>query len=359
MRLGGTARYHTTVTKKAEVVEAVAWSRQHQVPIIVVGEGSNIVWRDEGFDGLLVSNRIRGYSEARQDDGSVLVTIGAGERWDNVVAESVESGLMGIEALSMLPGTADATPVQNVGAYGQELTDTLVAVEAYDLSRDAFVTIPADECVLGYRTSRFNSLPDRGRFFITGLALRLWPSPPPKPFRAHAEVERIIGPVDYTYYTPGPVRDAVMQIRSHKLPDPARVPNCGSFFENPVVARSHADKLKEVYPDMPGWPTSDGQQVKIPAAWLIERAGFGDFHDVETGMGTWRNQPLVLVNEHARSTADLLKFRDRIVESVFAGAGIRLVQEPALLPVGPTTSHLVDETSAEMDRIMRRLKLNP
>ena len=108
MRLGGTARYQTTITDKPEVVQVVAWSRQHQVPIIVVGEGNNIIWRDEGFDGLLVSNRIRGYSEARQDDGSVLVTVGAGERWDSVVARSADSDLAGIVAMSSIPGTAGA-----------------------------------------------------------------------------------------------------------------------------------------------------------------------------------------------------------------------------------------------------------
>lgn len=327
MRLGGTAAYMLDVRQASEIPEAVAWAEERNLPVMMIGGGSNIVWRDEGFPGLILVNKIQGF-EIRKEDGGFLVTIAAGENWDQAVERTVREGLTGIEALSLVPGTAGATPVQNVGAYGQEIAQTLVSVEAYDLRAKQMTAIPNAECEFGYRTSRFKAR-DRGRFFITSITLRLKRDNPRPPF--YAALEKYLADNGITTYTPQIIRGAVIAIRSSKLPDPAKVANNGSFFANPIISREHLAELQAVHGDVPNWPTSDGR-VKIPAAWLLEQAGFKDYHDPETGMATWPKQPLVLVNEHAQSTAQLLKFRQKILDTVQQTFNITLQQEPELLP---------------------------
>lgn len=328
MRLGGTARYYTEVSSRIELEEAISWCVDNRVPPIMIGGGSNIIWRDEGFEGLVIMNKFMRYEDFAEDETNHYVTVGAGENWDAVVARTAQAGLSGIEALSLIPGTCGATPVQNVGAYGQEIADTLVSVEAYDLHTRTFLNIPAADCAFGYRTSRFKTT-DRERFMITGITMHLYKQNPKPPF--YRALDEYLSKNNITDYTPPVIREAVIAIRSSKLPDPAKVANNGSFFANPIVDEGVLIDIQAAHPDAPHWPTADGR-VKIPAAWLIETAGFKDFHDPETGMGTWPAQPLVLVNERATSTADLLAFKQKIVDSVQQKFGITLEQEPELLP---------------------------
>lgn len=330
MRLGGTVRYFAEISQRSEVEEAVNWAVEHRAPPLMIGGGSNIIWRDEGFEGLLLVNKVMGYESFSEDELNTYITVGAGEDWDSVVERTVKAGLSGIEALSLIPGTAGATPIQNVGAYGQEISDTLVSIEAYDLHTRQFTTIPAADCAFGYRTSRFKTT-DRDRFFIMSITLHLMKQNPQPPFY------RALGEYLATHhkgdtYTPADIRKAVVDIRSHKLPDPAKVANNGSFFANPLIPAPMLVQLQADYPDIPHWETSDPSMLKIPAAWLIEQAGFKDKHDKETGMATWKTQPLVLVNEKAKTTADLMKFKQSIIDAVEAKFQIRLEQEPELLP---------------------------
>lgn len=329
MRLGGTAAFATEVTSRRQVEEAVAWAEERQLPVMMIGDGSNIIWKDEGFPGLLVINRIKRFEELQEDEENYYVTIGAGENWDETVKKTVSKGATGIEFLSLIPGTAGATPVQNVGAYGQEISNVLVSVEAYDLTLKQFLNIPAVECEFGYRTSRFKTT-DRGRFMITAITLHLTLGKPQPPF--YQALERYFVNHPAAEYTPQVIRDAVIAIRQSKLPDPAVVANNGSFFANPIIDEGLFIQLQADYPTIPHWPTPDGR-VKIPAAWLLEQAGFKDMHDAETGMGTWPAQPLVLVNESAQSTAQLVAFRQKIISTVHQKFDITLEQEPELLPL--------------------------
>jgi len=328
MRLGGMAAYLTIVQSRTEVQEAVAWAKQQKLPLIMIGSGSNIVWRDEGFTGLVIVNRIQHFETFEEDEQNVYLTVGSGEIWDSVVDRAVQANLSGIECLSLIPGTAGATPVQNVGAYGQEIAQTLVSVEAFDLETDAFINIPNPDCQFAYRSSRFKTN-DHGRFLISALTLHLIRSNPMPPFypalQAYLEEHAI------EQYTPQTIRQAVVAIRSAKLPDPNVVNNCGSFFANPIIDLDNFSQIEADYPAITHWNTSDGQ-VKISAAWLVENAGYKAVHDNETGMATWQNQPLVVVNERARNTGDLLKFRQKIIDAVQAKFGIILEQEPELLP---------------------------
>jgi UDP-N-acetylmuramate dehydrogenase len=329
MRLGGSAAYLIEVDDRPSLQEAVAWEKQNQFPILVVGDGSNIVWRDEGFRGVIIVNRIRRYEDFAEDDINHYVTAGAGENWDSVVARTVETGLTGIEALSLVPGTTGATPVQNVGAYGQDISQTLASLEAYDLQTDQFLNIPAMDCAFGYRSSRFKTT-DRGRYIITAITLHLTKANPQPPF--YKSLELYLQQHGIIEFTPQNIREAVIAIRQSKLPDPAVVANNGSFFANPIIDEGLLAQIQASYPDVPHWETSEFGKVKIPAAWLVEQAGFKDFHDAATGMATWPTQALVLVNEHARSTADLLAFKQKIVDTVQAKFEVTLQQEPELLP---------------------------
>jgi UDP-N-acetylmuramate dehydrogenase len=337
MRLGGPARYLADITDRFQIAEALAWAEERQLPVMMIGGGSNIIWSDQGFSGLVLVNKIPGFETQVFDDQTTFVTVGGGEAWDSVVARTVDMGLSGIELLSKIPGTAGAGPVQNIGAYGSQLSDTLVTLEAFDTQTKQLVTLRASDCAFGYRTSRFKTT-DRGRFFITSITLRLGPGMAQPPY--YKDIQAYIDnnqPIDLTLPK---LRDIVGEIRQIKLPDPSTVANTGSFFQNPIISRDTFDRLVAQHPEIeqtpPGWSQPprwllDNGQVKIGAGWLVEQVGFKGLHDPETGMATWDKQALVLVNEHARSTADLLRFKQKIVDAVQAKFGLTLVQEPELV----------------------------
>ncbi len=327
MRLGGSAAYLIEVQSRGEVEQALKWADANKVSAIMIGIGSNIIWGDEGYPGLVIVNKIMLFEKFEEDQDNTYITIGGGENWDSVVARSVADGLSGIEALSLIPGTAGATPVQNVGAYGQEISDVLVSVEAYDHKTSKFVTLAGSNCGFSYRNSRFKTT-DHGRFFITSLTIHLTRTNPEPPF--YASVQTYFEAHKITAYTPAILRDAVVAIRRAKLPDPAQVANNGSFFANPIIDESHLINLINRYPTISFWRL-DNSKSKISAAWLVEHAGFGSFHDDQTGMATWPTQSLVFVNEHAKTTADLLRFKQKVVEKVKELFNIELEQEPELI----------------------------
>lgn len=327
MRLGGTAAYVTDVNTRDDVIQAVNWADERGLPAMIIGEGSNIIWDDDGYPGLVMVNKIPGVDITGEYDESTYMTAGSGVGWDGFVKHTVDMGLSGLEFLSLIPGTVGATPVQNVGAYGAEVSRIITTIEAYDRTDKKLVTLRAGDCDFGYRSSRFKTT-DRGRFFITAVTFLLQRSKPQPPY--YGALQKYFNEHHITDITPDAVRAAVIQIRTSKLPDPAVVANNGSFFANPIIPSTDYFQLALDYPDMPHWSASEGR-VKISAAWLIEQAGFKDFHDPETGMATWPTQPLVLVNEHAETTAQLKAFKAKIVDAVTAKFGISLEQEPELI----------------------------
>jgi len=328
MALGGTTKYLTTVNNKNELVEALKFAKEKSIPFIVVGNGSNIIWKDEGFSGLLIVNNILQYDVFQEDETNFYITIGAGENWDSVVERTVSMGLTGIEALSLIPGKAGATPIQNVGAYGQDISQTLTTIEALDSQSSDYVLIPGSDCSFGYRTSRFKTV-DKNRFLISSITLHLIKGDPAPPF--YISLQSYLDEHHVTTYTPSTIRQAVIDIRSSKLPNVNEVHNCGSFFANPIVSESEFYLINQEYDMIPNWQL-ENNYVKLSAAWLIEQCGFKDNHDNETGMATWHNHSLVLVNEFAKNTADLLVFKNKIVDAVKEKFNITLEQEPELLP---------------------------
>jgi UDP-N-acetylmuramate dehydrogenase len=329
MGLGGIAAYLVEIKTRMDVLEALTWAQTNNLPAILIGGGSNIVWQDEGYPGLVMINRIERFELFDEDETNSYLTVGAGEKWDSVVERSVDAGLTGIEALSLVPGTAGAVPIQNVGAYGQEISQTLVSVEAFDIEAKDFVIVPATDCNFSYRSSRFKTT-DRGRFFITAITLHLSKGSPQPPF--YPAVAGYLSEHNVASPTPAQLRDAVISIRSAKLPDPSVIKNSGSFFGNPIIPAFQVVQLEtDLDISIPKWQAGPND-VKLSAAWLIEHAGFKDYHDNLTGMATWPTQSLVFVNEHAKSTADLLNFKAKVIDEVQKKFKITLVQEPELLP---------------------------
>lgn len=328
MRLGGRAQYLAEAESQQELVELVNWAQSKAVDFIIIGGGSNIIWRDEGYSGLVIVNKIMGREILADEQYSKTLRIGAGENWDKIVEWTVKQGLTGIEYLSLIPGSAGAGPVQNIGAYGGELSRVLLEVSVYDKQMKTFGSISAADCSFAYRTSRFKTT-NKGRFIITSMVIKLNKGFPAPPF--YEVLQNYLDEKKVKKLTPETIRKAVIAIRSVKMPDPAHVANNGSFFTNPIIDQEQFSQLQAKFPQIKGWPAGEGK-MKVAAGWLVEQAGFLGYHDPETGMATSDKTALVLINEHAQSTADLLKFKQKIVDKVQEIFGVTLEQEPELLP---------------------------
>lgn len=322
MRLGGNARFMTEVHTLDEVATICNNATSQQLPLFVLGGGSNIIVHDEGFDGIIVRNRIPGFEAINDTASETTLKIGAGENWDDVVRRTVEMNLSGIEAMSAIPGTAGAAPVQNVGAYGQEIADTLISLEAYDTQESQHVTLQAADCEFSYRHSIFRGRA-AGRYIITSITIKLYKSAPQPPF--YAAVQAYFDANNITLFTPQIVRDAVITIRKDKLPDPTVTPNTGSFFKNAIIEGWQMDELRTQYPDIPSYDMPDGK-YKIPTGWLIEQAGLKG--QTLHGMRVHDKNALVLINESATSYQDLADARSEIIGKVRDTFRIIIEQEP-------------------------------
>ncbi len=337
LELGGPARFFVEAASEEAALEALDFGARRSVPVFLLGGGSNLVVSDAGFPGLVIRLTARGLTFRPAGD-EVLVEAAAGEPWDEVVAQAVARGLAGLECLSGIPGSAGATPIQNVGAYGQEVADTVRAVRAIDRSSGALVDLPPAACAFAYRDSAFKRAPQRHA--VVGVTFALRPGGPPGV--RYAELARALpaGP-DLAL-----VRATVLRLRRGKsmVIDPAD-PNrrsVGSFFTNPIVPSATADQVARravgdgliASPEqMPRFPAGSGQ-VKLAAAWLIERAGF--VKGLSRGpVGQSSAHALALVHHGGGRTADLLALAREIRAGVQARFGLVLVPEPVVLGAHP------------------------
>ncbi|MCR4260806.1 MAG: UDP-N-acetylmuramate dehydrogenase [Candidatus Colwellbacteria bacterium] len=333
MRVGGPARYLATILTARELVEALSFAKAKDLPVFVVGGGSNVIFGDDGYPGLVIACRIKGFEVLRETDNHTFIKVGAGEVWDDVALKSVEMGLSGIEAMSIVPGLVGAAPIHNIGCYGQEVSETILELNAYDTKEGRTVTFENKDCKFGYRTSRFEK-EDKGRYVIVDVTFRLNRTSMKPPF--YKDVEQYFEEQGVKEYSPEKVREAVIAIRRRKLPDPNEIPNTGSFFRNVVVSMKEFDDMvkrvpslnetPEGWPQPPRWFLPDGK-VKVASARLVELAGFSSYEDKETGMATWPKQNLVLINKNAKSARDVIMFRDKIAKAVKDKFGIDLEDE--------------------------------
>jgi UDP-N-acetylmuramate dehydrogenase len=322
MRLGGNARFMTEVHTPEEVANVYRNAKSQNLPIFVLGGGSNVIVHDEGFAGIVVRNRIPGFEIVDDQASTTTLRIGAGENWDEVVERTVDMNLNGIEAMSAIPGTAGAAPIQNVGAYGQEIADTLISLEAYDSETDSFVILQNADCGFSYRHSIFRG-DAAGRYVVTSITLQLYKAAPQPPF--YKAIEDYFTANNITMFTPQIIRDTVIKIRMDKLPDPKITPNTGSFFKNALIEGWQLAELKNEYPDIPSYDMPDGN-FKIPTGWLIEQTGLKG--KTLHGMRVHDKNALVLINESANCYRDLADARDEISGAVRDKFRITIEQEP-------------------------------
>lgn len=322
MRIGGVANYVADVSTPEELQQVYQNAKKMKQPVFILGSGSNVICHDEGFTGVVIHIKISGMETIGEDKDTVTIKAGGGEIWDKLVEFSVQKGLSGIESLSGIPGTVGAAPVQNIGAYGQELSDTMVSLEAYDTQEDKFVTLESQDCGFSYRNSIFRD-GSKGRYAIVSITLRLFRIQPKPPF--YDSLQKRFDELGVTEYTSQLVRDNVLAIRSNKLPDPAKLPNSGSFFKNAIVEKWKVDDLRKEYPDMPTFPV-DENRLKIPAGWLIETSELKG--QVLHGIKVHDGNAVVLINESASGYADLSAAREEIISTVRDKFQIMLEQEP-------------------------------
>jgi UDP-N-acetylmuramate dehydrogenase len=322
MKIGGNARFMTEVHTPEEVAIACRDAKTKSLPIFIIGGGSNVIAKDEGFDGIIIRMRIPGFEILAENVDSTTIRTGAGEQWDSVVERTVKMNLSGIEAMSAIPGTAGAAPVQNVGAYGQEIADTLQSLDAYDNQTDSFVTLKNNDCDFAYRHSIFRG-ESAGRYVITSITLKLSKKQSQPPF--YEALQKYFDEHEIKTFTSEIIRNAVIEIRKTKLPDPELLPNTGSFFKNTIIEKSQLDDLQTVYPDIPVYDMEDGR-YKILTGWLIEHAGFKG--KLLHGMRIYDNNALILVNESANSYNDLAQARDEIIGKVRDMFHVEIQQEP-------------------------------
>lgn len=352
MRIGGPARFVITVTSKEDIPEAFQFAKERNLPVCVLGGGANTFAKDEGFDGVIILDRIMGISEVErpevkssEDESSNGKSSGGesseggdiayfkaygGEQWDDLVTYVSERGYSGIEAMAGIPGTAGAAPVQNIGAYGQEVTQVIVSVDAYDTKTDEFVVIPASEMKMSYRKSIFNSGENVGRYFIYATTVRVKKGQLNPPF--YRSLQAYVDEHHETDFSPLNIARMVKAVRNSKLPDPEKIASAGSFFKNVYLTDEETDEAeargiqvwrnaKEVGPDSPEKRTN-----LVNSGWLLEEAGLKGkvFH----GMKVSEKAALILINEDAKTYADLASAREEIANIVFEKFGFRIEQEP-------------------------------
>lgn len=318
-----TAAAFVAIEDDAQAGELRALAQQLQLPILLLGGGSNLLL-SERVNALVAHICSRGRRILQVVDGRSLVEAEAGENWHQFVQWTLEQGLAGLENLSLIPGTVGAAPVQNIGAYGVELKDCFAGLTALDLHSGAVSEFSAEDCQFAYRESRFKR--ESGRWLI--LRVRFWLETQASMRLEYGPIRQRLAEWGITQPTAQDVSRVVCTIRQEKLPDPAVLGNAGSFFKNPVVSAEQAEQLKAQHPGLVAYPQADGQ-VKLAAGWLIEQAGWKGYRDGDAGVHAL--QALVLVNHGKASGAELLALAQRIQQDILQRFSVSLEIEPNLI----------------------------
>lgn len=292
-------------------------SRYGGKPYLVLGEGSNILFTGD-YKGTVIHPRIQHIEIVDENDLGITIRVGCGENWDSFVKHCVINGWSGLENLSLIPGSTGSAPVQNIGAYGVEVKDRILWVEGLYRGENEIKSIPASDCKFGYRSSIFKS-DLKEKFVITAVIFKL--DKTPRFVLNYGNLATLFE--NKSEKTPGSLRETIIEIRESKLPDPKVTGNAGSFFKNPVIHPSLFSDLRDHWPEIPSYPSESG--IKIPAAWLIEKAGWKGVR--EGDVGTWPEQPLVIVNYGNATGKQVLTFSMKIQDTVREMFGIELETE--------------------------------
>lgn len=319
------AQYFVSVKNDDELREALGFARTENLPLLLLGGGSNIVLRDD-FPGLVIHIKSQGREMVAEDDEFVWLKVAAGENWHQLVEYSLDNALYGLENLSLIPGSVGAAPIQNIGAYGVEIKELVAELSALNIRSGLLVTFTNESCRFAYRDSIFKqALKDQ--YVITSVTFRLHKQPHLN--LTYPVLRAAFADIVETDISPQQVSAAVIQIRQSKLPDPAIIPNAGSFFKNPVIDQAQFDVLKAQYPHIVAYPAAP-DQVKLAAGWLIDQAGWRG-REVG-GAKVHEQQALVLTNPHKSSGMAVLALAELIKQSVFNQFGVTLEMEPRTYP---------------------------
>lgn len=313
------AKYFVRIESEEQLIELFSIEKFHSIPKLILGGGSNILFTTD-YDGLVIYINIKGIAHDINGD-LVRVKSGAGEVWNDLVQYCVVRDFAGIENLSLIPGTAGAAPVQNIGAYGVELKDVFQSCTAFDTHSKDFVVFNKEDCNFAYRDSLFKSV-EKERYIITSISLDL--STTPSINTSYGAIEQELKNREIHSPNIRDISEIVSSIRVSKLPDPSTIGNSGSFFKNPIIGIDSFNRLKSRFEDIVHYPVGQ-DKVKIAAGWLIEQCGWKGVKHGNTG--TWKNQALVLVNHGGAEGAEVYDFSQKIIASVFAKFGITLERE--------------------------------
>jgi UDP-N-acetylmuramate dehydrogenase len=334
-RIGGLARYFVAAKSEEEIQEAVAWAQSHALPLFVLGGGSNLLIADAGWPGLVLKIAIAGIQRRSEQNehSKALFVVGAGEPWDKFVSEAVRARCAGIECLSGIPGSVGGTPVQNVGAYGQEVSETIESVQVLDLTDGQVRTLWPAACEFGYRASIFNTT-ERGRFIVLRVTYAL--TPEGNPHIAYADLKRHFNGRE-TPPNLAETREAVRHIRALKgmliTPGDPDCQSAGSFFKNPVLSEEQHENLKNRAAlrglILPSYPALESRK-KVSAAWLVEHSGFAKGFGFGH-VGISRRHALAIVNRGGATAAEVLALKEQIQQRVEEIWGVRLEPEPVMV----------------------------
>jgi len=313
------AKYFVEINRAEDLIELFMDPERMKMNRLVLGGGSNMLFRKD-FDGLVIHMNIHGI-DYRINNQQVLVVAGAGEVWNDLVNYCVSNGFAGMENLSLIPGSAGASPVQNIGAYGVELKDIFVSCNAFEISSGTFKTFSKADCQFDYRDSIFKN-DMKGHYIIVSVKFELSLTPDIKLHYGAIQDEMTHRGIKNP--TIKDVSDVVSHIRVSKLPDPSTIGNAGSFFKNPIVPQDEFDVVKEHFPNVVSYPAGQGF-VKLAAGWLIEQCGWKG--KVVGNTGTWHNQALVLVNHGDATGREVYNLSSQIIDSVYSKFGLTLERE--------------------------------
>lgn len=330
--LGGNAKYFAECESVDSIMEAIRFGRENNLKVQVMSGGSNIIFPDSGFEGLVIKVNIKGV-KFEDSDEHTFITVNAGVNWDELVIQTIERGLSGLECLSGIPGSCGSAPVQNLGAYGQEVKNTIISLKAIDRHTLEMKNFTNAECLFGYRQSRFKS-EDQDKFIICEVTIRLSKS---EPVIRYPELQKFIE--NYLEYSSSKnlrenlmaIRNAVITLRKKKSmvidKDDPNTRSCGSFFMNPLLTKEQFIKIQSLHEDMPYF--TEGNLFKIPAAWLIEKSGFHrGFRS--GGAGISDNHSLAIINLGG-STNDVITLAKKIERQVHKKFQIVLIKEPVIV----------------------------
>ncbi|KOY86463.1 UDP-N-acetylenolpyruvoylglucosamine reductase [bacterium 336/3] len=312
-------KYLIEVHNIEDVKDALNFQKQQNLELLILGGGSNLLFTKD-FEGVVIKVTLKGIEKIKEDENSVWLKVAAGENWHEFVLFCIENGWGGVENLSLIPGTVGAAPMQNIGAYGVEIKETFDSLEAYHLQSGEIHQFSKEQCKFGYRESIFKN-EVKGQYLITSVVFKL--SKKHLLNFSYGDIQQVLARENIEPSISN-ISQAVIEIRSSKLPNPKEIGNAGSFFKNPFIEKTHFEKLKDLYPQIPVYPV-DEKLVKIPAGWLIEQCGWKGYKNGDAGVHA--KQALVLVNYGHAKGVEIGELSEMIKKSVSEKFGIALHTE--------------------------------